>query len=236
MSLRGLEGSPGLAGCLALKQVLCLLQTPPLASKRRVPMAKPVQPPAPPPAPGEPRGEGRRRLDAFTCEVKPSGRGQTDRQASHAGLCEPRPGGGGFPGRRTGKGERPVFANRAGLRGDCLIQLAAGTGQTGHTGLPGFPAAGPARRAIPNPGCPRNGICRMGFSVPGISDGCPILRFAFFKIFFFFRPSASLNEQSFGCEQRLSYKSCVWLPCVSASLKQRAKEISCVHRARCKVR
>lgn len=28
MSLRGLEGSPGLAGCLALKRVLCLLQTP----------------------------------------------------------------------------------------------------------------------------------------------------------------------------------------------------------------
>lgn len=64
MSLRGLEGSPGLAGCLALKQVLCLLQTPPLASKRRVPMAKPVQPPAPPPCP---RGAQRRGEEEAGC-------------------------------------------------------------------------------------------------------------------------------------------------------------------------
>lgn len=86
------------------------------------------------------------------CEVKPSGDRQTDRQASHAGLCEPRQGGEASPGRMVtgGRGSWAVWGCLAfpgwAARGPSLVQLAAGTGQMGHDVVPRFPEAAPPQR------------------------------------------------------------------------------------------
>lgn len=104
-----------------------------------------------------PRQAWRRGPDAVTCEVKPSG----DRQMGCTGLCEPGPGDGSSPGsreeeRRTqelGCMKRSSISQPGcAVRGLSVIQLAAGTGQTGQTVLPGFPGAGPPWRAIPDLG------------------------------------------------------------------------------------
>lgn len=150
---------------------------------------------------------------------------QTDRH--------PTPGMGALRGGGWGKNTRRLPAT-LGCEGIVSFNWLLGLGRLGRLVCLGFLRQVQHGGRYPTQAARATGSAGWAFLCLASGMVVPFYVLPFF--FFFFRPSASLNEQSFGCEQRLSDKSCVWLPCVSTSLKQRAKEISYVHQARCKVR